>query len=112
MAHVKWGAGWQMPTDVEIKELFEDPLGILESSRTVYNGVTGVIVTSNNGNSIFFPYAGHKFDDEDDYVVHTEYSSGRKGYHLILTEKGLAWGSRGGDGFRIYGFPVRPVYKR
>ena len=112
VAHVKWGAGWQMPTDVEIKELFEDPLGILESSRTVYNGVTGVIVTSNNGNSIFFPYAGHKFDDEDDYVVHTEYSSGRKGYHLILTEKGLAWGSRGGDGFRIYGFPVRPVYKR
>ena len=56
-ANVVMGGDWHMPTSAQCAEL----LGNTTSSWTTdYNGtgVAGMLFTSNNGNSIFFPAAG------------------------------------------------------
>lgn len=56
-ANVVMGGDWHMPTSAQCAELLDNTT----SSWTAdYNGtgVAGIIFTSNNGNSIFFPAAG------------------------------------------------------
>ena len=60
-ATVNWGSNWRMPTKAEFEEL--------DSNCTVtwstQNGVNGRLFTSNiNGNSIFLPAAGYRYDSE------------------------------------------------
>ena len=58
-ARANWGGSWRMPTDTEIAELHEQCTWIW----TTQNGVNGYKVKSkNNGNSIFLPAAGFRFD--------------------------------------------------
>ena len=60
-AYVNWGSSWRMPTYEEIDEL-------INTSYTTWiwttkNGVKGYEVTSKtNGNSIFLPAAGFRYD--------------------------------------------------
>lgn len=58
VAHVKWGDGWRMPTSDEIKELISN----CSWSWIYLNGVNGYKVTGPNGNSIFLPAAGYRYD--------------------------------------------------
>ena len=58
-AHVNWGGDWRMPTQDEIKELWDSDN--CTWSWITQNGVNGYRVTSkSNGNSIFLPAAGFR----------------------------------------------------
>lgn len=61
VASVKLGGKWRMPTDAEWTELMAKCTWTWTSD---YNGtgVKGRIVTATNGNSIFLPAAGYRFD--------------------------------------------------
>lgn len=54
VATTKWGKGWRMPTEAEIRELIDNCTWDLTS----INGVDGCKVTGSNGNCIFLPGAG------------------------------------------------------
>lgn len=100
VAHIKYGDGWRMPTPEECKELVSN-CTVQESKR---NGVNGYMFTSKiNGNSIFLPKAGRKFENSSYYV----------------TESGYYWTSRLGKFFRdgvfdnnnyYCGYSIRPVH--
>ena len=66
-ATVKWGNGWRMPTQAELKELKDN----CTVTWTMQNGVTGRLFTAANGNSIFMPatgyYSGGVFYDDGSY---------------------------------------------
>lgn len=61
-ANVVMGGDWHMPTSAQCAELLDNTT---TSWTTDYNGtgVAGMIFTSNNGNSIFFPAAGDVWDE-------------------------------------------------
>ena len=62
-ATANWGSGWRMPSSDQINELINDEYTTWE--WTQLNGVYGRKVTSkSNGNSIFLPAAGIRWDDE------------------------------------------------
>ena len=62
-AHVNWGGNWRMPTKVEQDELRNTSNCIW--TWTTQIGVNGYKVTSKkNGNSIFLPAAGCRYDDD------------------------------------------------
>lgn len=61
VAHVKWGSDWVMPTHDEQMELHNN----CTSEWTTLNGVEGRKFTSKiNGNSIFLPAAGDRWDGD------------------------------------------------
>ena len=112
VAHVKFGGKWRMPTLAEWDELYEKCTWIWTSN---YNGtgVTGRIVTSTNGNSIFLPAAG----------LRSGSSLGNAGSYGLYWSSSLntdypfdAWFVSFGSGgvgryndYRYYGRSVRPV---
>ena len=57
-AHVNWGGSWRMPTDAEWTELRTECTWIW----AVKNGVYGRFVTGPNGNGIFLPAAGYRYN--------------------------------------------------
>ena len=58
-AHANYGGNWRMPTTQEMQELRDKCTWM----RTSMNGIQGYKITSNiNGNSIFLPAAGYKYD--------------------------------------------------
>ena len=60
-ATVNWGSGWQMPSLDQIDELIN--CNYTTTEWTTLNGVNGRKVTSrSNGNSIFLPAAGDRYD--------------------------------------------------
>ena len=59
-AYVNWGGSWRMPTDEEWSELIQE----CTWTWTTQNGVDGRLVTGPNGNSIFLPAAGFRYDTE------------------------------------------------
>lgn len=62
-ATANWGSGWQMPSFDQIKELCNSSYTTTE--WTTLNDVYGSKITSkSNGNSIFLPAAGYRWDDE------------------------------------------------
>ena len=108
-AAVNWGGKWRMPTDDEWTELREN----CTWTWTSLNGVNGYEVKSNaNGNSIFLPAAGYRFDGLDgagdygyywsssldaDYPIHA--------WFVTFSSDNVNRGSSG----RCYGLSVRPV---
>lgn len=109
-AHVSLGGKWRMPTDAEWTELRTE----CTWTWTTQNGVNGRLVTCKNGNSIFLPAAGYRYDSNLDGAG----SSG--GYWSSSLNAGLpfrAWyvffdsgGVYGGySGYRYNGRSVRPV---
>lgn len=114
VAHIKWGNGARMPRLTEIQELLNNCSG----SVSTYNGVKGMTVTGQNGNSIFLPFAGVCFDgdlDEGYYGFywsssHENYDYSRCACTLYFYDYpiGLEWGTHA----PVYGFSVRPVKER
>ena len=111
VAHVKWGGSWRMPTVDEIDELCRE----CNWQRTSLNGIYGYRVTGPNGNSIFLPAAGSRYDTE-------LYNRGARGYYWSssLTDYyccGACYLSFYDDnyyryyGYRYHGRSVRPVSK-
>ena len=109
VAHVKLGGSWRMPTDAEWTELREN----CTWTWTTQNGVNGYIVTASNGNSIFLPAAGDRYDT-------SLCDAGSDGYYwsssLYTDNPFIAWYVYfySDDVFRnyyyrYYGFSVRPV---
>ena len=64
VAHVKWGNGWRMPTREEFQELLDS----CTWDRICYKGVNGDKITGPNGNSIFIPAGGYRYDWTINYV--------------------------------------------
>ena len=64
------GSEWRMPTKDEWQELIDK----CTWTWTTLNGVNGIEVKATNGNSIFLPAAGYRYDDE-------LYNEGLNGYY-------------------------------
>ena len=109
-ARANWGGAWRMPTDAEFAELREQ----CTWTWTTQNGVKGYKVTSkSNGNSIFLPAAGYRYDSSLD-------GAGSYGYYwsssLYTDYPYSAWSVYFNSSdvnrysyYRCYGFSVRPV---
>ena len=108
-ATANWGSGWRMPTKEEWQELYNNTT----VTWTTQNGVSGRLFTAANGNSLFLPAAGGRWDDElfgagdwggywssslnTDYPYNAWYFYFNSVYYNMY------------DGYRGNGFTVRPV---
>lgn len=59
-AYFNWGSNWRMPSDYQISELREN----CTWTWITLNGVNGFMVTGTNGNYIFLPAAGGRYDSD------------------------------------------------
>ena len=107
VARAQWGGAWRMPTHEEFKELLDN----CAWQWTTLNGVDGYKVFALNGNSIFLPAAGCRFESQSigSYGFYwasslCEYSSS-DAYHLRFSSEEYWCGNLQ----RCYGFSVRPV---
>lgn len=108
-AAVNWGGTWRMPTDAEWTELRTE----CTWTWTTQNGVNGRLVTGPNGNSIFLPAAGYRYNTDLILAGSVGYcwssslntfSPGRAYY--VCFHSGNVYG---GSGYRCNGWSVRPV---
>ena len=85
-ATVNWGSGWQMPSKAQQDELRRE---YCTREWSQLNGVNGTLVTGPNGNSIFLPAAGYRYDTD-------LYDAGSLGYYrsrsLYTRWSGSAYG--------------------
>ena len=107
-AHANWGGSWRMPTRAELHELREK----CTWTWTTQNGVKGYKVSSKrNGNSIFLPAAGYRYDSSlryagsDGYYYSSSLNTSDMAYHLLF-ESGYV---RGCQFDRYLGQSVRAV---
>lgn len=110
-AYVNWGEQWRMPTIDDIKELLDNTT----AEWTEVNGIYGRKFTASNGNSLFLPAAGYRYDT----YVYGQASYGR--YWSASLNASNPYDARylyfssgfqylvGND--RYYGFTVRPVLR-
>ena len=112
VACVRWGDAWRMPTNEEWAELRKN----CTWTWLTRNKVEGYEVKGPNGNCIFLPAAGSRYDDYLHYA-------GNNGYYwassLDSDYPDDAWyvyfcsdWVLGGSGYRYYGLSVRPVLKK
>ena len=110
VAHVKWKGTWRMPTKAEQDELREQ----CTWTWTSQGGKNGCKVTSKkNGNSIFLPAAGYRYDSGLSSVGSSGYywssslgtSYSGSAYDLGFNSDRVDWGYLD----RRYGQSVRPV---
>ena len=106
-----WGKGWRMPTKAEFEELVENT-----TPRWItLEGIQGYLVTSKkNGNSIFLPAAGYRFETSlymvgqigNYWGATTDVDKTDGAYNLDFGENefDIDWSSR-----RNIGLGVRPV---
>ena len=59
-ATTNWGNEWRMPTKEEWQELLDNTT----NKWTTQNGVNGRLFTGSNGNSLFLPAVGFRWDDD------------------------------------------------
>ena len=108
-AYVNWGSSWRMPTTEQQQELYEQ----CSSVWTTQNGVDGRLFTGPNGNTLFLPAAGERWDDSLHYdgswglYWSRTLESGHPdhAYNLYFRSGAVYWS----DDIRYRGFPVRPV---
>ena len=108
-ARVNMGEPWQMPTEEQIKELFDN----CDWVRKTINGINGYLVTSKiNGNVIFFPASGYGYGTSwngrgsSGYYWSSSWGSARHARYLGFHSDGVV---PQGTSNRYYGFAVRPV---
>lgn len=108
-ARVNMGEPWQMPTEEQIKELFDN----CDWVRKTINGINGYLVTSKiNGNVIFFPASGSGSGTSwvsrgaVGYYWSSSWNSARDARYLYFYSGGVYPQSTCD---RYYGFAVRPV---
>jgi hypothetical protein len=108
-AYMALEGNWRMPTDAEWTELREN----CTWTWTTQNGITGRLVTGNNGNSIFLPASGYR---ESGHF----FAGPTVGYYwsssLSTSDTSTAWGVKfnsysvsGYSASRFFGYTVRPV---
>ncbi len=109
VAHVKLGGNWRMPTDAEWTALRTQ----CTWTWTTQNGVNGRLVTASNGNSIFLPAAGYRYDPYlssagwGGYYWSSSLNTGVPYYAFIVT---FSLGGVGRSNYdRCNGLSVRPV---
>lgn len=108
-ATANWGSGWCMPTYNQWVELYQNTT----NTWTTQNGVNGRLFAASNGNSLFLPTAGTRWDDALSGVG----GNGDYWSSSLLTDGSYrAWnfdfGSEGYDmsgGYRVSGLSVRAV---
>ncbi len=103
-ASANWGSGWRIPTREEWEELRNNTT----DAWTTQNGVYGRLFTAANGNSLFLPAAGGRFDG---ILVNAGYRGGYWSSSLDTDDPRSAWLFFGYvyDDVRVGGFSVRPV---
>ena len=112
VANVKWGGGWRMPS----LEQWQEVITSCSYETTTINGVNGLRLTSRkNGNSIFLPLTGAKWDTgcyytENIYGWLSSLNITGTSYANYLTYQSMGIG-HGRDFERFYGLPIRPVLK-
>ena len=113
-ATANWGSDWQMPSIEQLEELLNS--SYTTTTWTTQNGVYGrKIVSKQNGNSLFLPAAGYRYDTSLKGVgsggrywsrsLYTSNSSGGRGLYFDSSKVST------GDYDRCYGRSVRPVQK-
>ena len=110
-AYVNMGAEWRMPTTTEQQELLNN----CTWTWTTQNGVKGYKVTGKNGNSIFLPAAGFRYDSDlgaagsHGYYCSSSLSESypSRAYELGFRSDDYYWY----DGVRYYGQSVRAVVR-
>ncbi len=108
-ATANWGSGWQMPSLAQIKELLDN----CTKEWTTQGGVNGTLVTGPNGNTLFLPAAGYRYDTSLYYAGSDGYywsrslntGSSHGAYYLSFYSGNVDWGSNS----RSCGRSVRPV---
>ena len=108
-AYVNWGSSWRMPSKEQIIELCNS----CTWQWTQRNGVNGQLGTGPNGNTIFLPAAGDRWNESLHYAgsnglywsrtLYPDYS--RYAYGLSFYGGDVGWYNYG----RICGFAVRAV---
>ncbi|MGN0029024.1 MAG: hypothetical protein ACI35Q_04745 [Marinilabiliaceae bacterium] len=109
-----WGGKWRMPTQAQIKELFDECTAEWEEADWDANGsLAGYLLTSKaNGKTLFLPAAG-RHDTSLDYVGKGGYYwsaelDSNSSYACDLFFMSGYW-SATSKGYRYSGFSVRPV---
>ena len=112
-ATAQWGSGWRTPSKAQWEELLSN------STRewTTQNGKEGYLFTSKkNGNSIFLPAAGYRWDGELDYAgssggywSRSLYAGNPNNAWYLYFSLGVCFVS---NGYRGNGFSVRPVREK
>ena len=110
-ANANWGGDWRMPTKEDQDELRSE----CTWTWTTQNGVNGYKVTSKtNGNSIFLPAAGGRFDSdlrsagsEGCYASSSLSSYSYAAYNLGFNSDDVDWY----NSERFFGRSVRPVLR-
>ena len=112
VARMKWGGSWVMPTLDDVKELFNN----CTREWTTLHGVDGLKFTSkNNGNSIFLPAAGRRWNGDLYYAGEDGYywsstqdpDGSRSAYYLLFRSGSAYWDCN----YRLLGRSVRPVVR-
>jgi hypothetical protein len=109
-ATANWGDGWRMPTNEEFEELYNNTT----VTWTQQNGVNGRLFTAANGNSLFLPAAGYRWDvglygaGDWGYFWSSSLLTGGPGYALYFIIGSNYYCSISYDN-RYIGLTVRPV---
>ena len=110
-ATANWGSGWCMPTRAQCQELYQNTT---LTTWTTQNGVYGWLFTASNGNSLFLPAAGYRYNGNLYYAGSYVFSWSSS---LYVGDPGYAWSllrcdssySMSESDYRDYGHSVRPV---
>lgn len=108
-AHANWGGSWRMPTMEERVELIEK----CTCTWTTQSGVNGYKFVGPNGNSIFLPAAGYRYNSSFGNVgsygsywsSSLDTSSPSTACYFTFDSSLVGWGIH----CRDYGLSVRPV---
>ena len=108
-ATANWGSDWRMPTEEEWQELLDNTT----VTWTTQNGVNGRLFTASNGNSLFLPAAGCRYDSSLDRAgsygyywsssLYTDYPYYAWRFHFNSGNYGVYYNNR------YYGQSVRGV---
>lgn len=109
-AYVNWGPSWRMPSKEQQDELRAE----CTWTWTTRNGVKGELATGPNGNTIFLPAAGYRWNESlystglgGDYWSRTLYTY--DSYRVFILGFNSGYVNYWNDFLRSYGFTVRAV---
>ena len=110
-ATANWGDDWRMPTNEEWEELFQNTTYI----STIQNGINGFLFTASNGNNLFLPSAGRRWDRELNYAGSNGYYWSNSLYFGYPYDAwSISFDSYGYGGvycdYRYFGRTIRPVF--
>lgn len=113
IAHQTLGCGWRMPTTTELKELFDNTTKAWVTDYQGISGLNGRLLTATNGNTLFFPAAGHydgttlAYNNTIGYYWSSSLVSSTNAYVLYFTSSFI--NTQNDTLARRYGFSIRPV---